>query len=103
MNKYCTKVKLRAAIGETQSSHCQRITSQTNDSKRFPCNVTKMKEDFLRKFCSYVCYLDISGSLKILDSISVILSAKVRKNMIPIPLLAFHPYKTLVQQKASLT
>ena len=26
VNKYCTKVKLRAAIGETQSSHCQRIT-----------------------------------------------------------------------------
>ena len=27
VNKYCTKVKLRAAIDETQRSHCQRITS----------------------------------------------------------------------------
>ena len=27
VNKYCTKVKLRAVIGETQSSHCQRITA----------------------------------------------------------------------------
>ena len=26
VNKYCTMVKLRASIGETQSSHCQRIT-----------------------------------------------------------------------------
>ena len=26
VNKYCTKVKLRASIGETRSSHCQRIT-----------------------------------------------------------------------------
>ena len=26
VNKYCTKVKLRASTGETQSSHCQRIT-----------------------------------------------------------------------------
>ena len=25
MNKYCTKVKLGASIGETRSSHCQRI------------------------------------------------------------------------------
>ena len=48
-------------------------------------NTVEMQEDFLRKFCSYVCYLcllltDISGSLKILDNISVILSTKVRKN-----------------------
>ena len=26
MNKYCTKVKFRASIGETQSSNCERIT-----------------------------------------------------------------------------
>ena len=26
MDKYCTKVKIRASIGETQSSHCQLIT-----------------------------------------------------------------------------
>ena len=26
VNKYCVKVKLRASIGKTQSSHCQRIT-----------------------------------------------------------------------------
>ena len=26
VNKYCTKVKLRASIGETQGSHSQRIT-----------------------------------------------------------------------------
>ena len=38
---------------------------------------------------------DISGSLKILDNISVILSTKVRKNMIPIHLLAFHPLQAL--------
>ena len=25
MNKYCTEVKLRASIGEIQSSHCQKI------------------------------------------------------------------------------
>ena len=25
VNKYCTKAKHRAAIGETESSHCQRI------------------------------------------------------------------------------
>ena len=37
---------------------------------------------------------DISGSLKILDNISVILSTKVRKNMIQIHLLAFHPLQT---------
>ena len=38
---------------------------------------------------------DISGSLKILDNISVYLSTKVRKNMIQIHLLAFHPLQTL--------
>ena len=27
VNKYGTKAKLRAAIGKTQSSHCQRITA----------------------------------------------------------------------------
>ena len=27
VNKYCTKAKHRAAIGETQSSHCQRTTA----------------------------------------------------------------------------
>ena len=26
VNKYCTKVKLRASIGDIQGSHCQRIT-----------------------------------------------------------------------------
>ena len=57
-------------------------------------NTVEMQEDFLRKFCSCVCYF-ISGSLKILDNISVILSTKVRKNMIPIHLLAFHPLQAL--------
>ena len=38
---------------------------------------------------------DISGSLKILDIIGVILSTKVRKNMILIHLLAFHPLQAL--------
>ena len=36
-----------------------------------------------------------SGSLKILENISVILSTKVRKNVIPIHLLAFHPLQAL--------
>ena len=59
VNKYCTKVKLRASIGETQSSHCQRITPHPRriDSKCFRCNVPKMQEDLLRKFYSCVCYL----------------------------------------------
>ena len=26
-NKYCTKEKVRASVGETQSNHCQRIKS----------------------------------------------------------------------------
>ena len=60
-------------------------------------NTVEMQEDFLRKFCSCVCYLqtDKSGSLKTLDNISVILSTKVRKIMIPIHLLAFHLLQTL--------
>ena len=59
-------------------------------------NTVEMQEDFPKKFCSCVCYLtDISGSLKILDNVSVILSTKVRKNMIPIHLLAFHPLQAL--------
>ena len=37
----------------------------------------------------------MSGSLKILDNVSVILSTKVRKNMIPIHLVAFHPLQAL--------
>ena len=58
-------------------------------------NTVEMQEDFLRKFCS-VCYTyRHSGSLKILDNISVIHSTKVRKNMIPIHLLAFHPLQAL--------
>ena len=59
MNKYCTKVKLRASIGETQSSKLlseNHAISQTNDSKCFRCK-TEMQEDFLRKLCSCVCYL----------------------------------------------
>ena len=43
----------------------------------------------------FVTYTDISGSLKILDNISVIIRTKVRKNMIPIHLLAFHPLQAL--------
>ena len=43
---------------------------------------------------------DISGSLEILDNISVILSTKVRKNMIPIHLLAFHPLQALGAAKS---
>ena len=58
-------------------------------------NMVEMQEDFLRKFCSCLLLTDISGSLKILDNISVILNTKVRKNMIPIHLLAFHPLQAL--------
>ena len=59
-------------------------------------NTVEMQEDFLRKFCGCVCSVtDISGSLTILDNISVILSTKVRKNMIPIHLLAFHHLQAL--------
>ena len=65
-------------------------------------NTVEMQEDFLKKFCSYVCYFtDISGSLKILDNISVILSTKVRK--ITIHLLAFHPLQTLGAAKGLIT
>ena len=32
-------------------------TSQMNEAKCFRCNVTKMQEDFLWKFCYCVCYL----------------------------------------------
>ena len=56
-------------------------------------NTVEMQEDFLRKFCSCLCYLQ--SQLKILDNISVIRSTKVRRNMIPIHLLAFHPLQAL--------
>ena len=73
MNKYCTKVKLRAAIGGTQISYCQRITAL----KMFSMQCTKHAGRFFEKVL-WLCLLliDISGSPKILDNISVILSKK---------------------------
>ena len=43
-----------------------------------------------------IFYFDISGSLKILDNISVILSTK---NIIPIPLLVIHYVQALGTEK----
>ena len=73
MNKYCTKVKLRASIGETQSSHCQR-------NMPFPRRMTQNVSDAmlhaagLLKNVLQLCLLllDISGSLEILDNNNVI-------------------------------
>ena len=60
--------------------------------KKYGGNAGGLSEKVLQ-----LCLLltDISGSLKILDNISVILSRKVRKNVIPIHLLAFHPLQAL--------
>ena len=59
-------------------------------------NTVEMQEDFLRKFVVvFVTYRHKWRSLKILDNISVIISTKVRKNMIPIHLLSFHPLQAL--------
>ena len=60
MNKYCTKVKLRAPIGQTQNSNCQRITPlpiQMTQNVSDAMYFAKMQEDFLRKVCSCLCYL----------------------------------------------
>ena len=69
---------------------------------RFPLQLIKKKyggnAGGLSEKVLWLCLLltDISGSLKILDNISaLILSTKVRKNMIPIHLLAFHPLQAL--------
>ena len=51
MNKCCTKAKLEQPLSENDG------TTQTNDSKCFRFNVTKMQGDFLRKFCDCVSYL----------------------------------------------
>ena len=60
--------------------------------KKYGGNAGGLSEKVLQ-----LCLLltDISGSLKILDNISVILSTKVRKNMIQIHLLDFHPLQAL--------
>ena len=42
MSKYCTRAKLRLAIGEAQTSHCQRIMA-------------------LLKMCSMQCDKDAGG------------------------------------------
>ena len=51
VNQYGVKVK-----NSEQPLSENHATSQTNDSKYFRCNVAKMQEDFLRKFCTCVCY-----------------------------------------------
>ena len=71
-------VKLRASSGETQSSHCQRITPLP---RRMTQNVSmQCSKDAggLSEKVSWLCLLliDISGSLEILDNISVILRTK---------------------------
>ena len=60
--------------------------------KKYGGNAGGLSENVL-----LLCLLltDISGSLKILDNISVILSTKVRKNMILIHLLVFVPLQAL--------
>ena len=60
--------------------------------KKYGGNAGGLSEKVLQLCLSLT---DISGSLKILDNISVILSTKVRKNMIPIHLLAFHHLQAL--------
>ena len=69
-----------------------RLPRAPTDLKKYGGNAGGLSEKVL-----LLCLLltDISGSLKILDNISVILSRKVRKNMILIHLLAFHPLQAL--------
>ena len=69
-----------------------RLPLQLIEKKQYGGNAGGLSENVLQ-----LCLLltDISGSLKILDNIGVILSTKVRKNMIPILLLAFHPLQAL--------
>ena len=69
---------------------------------RLPLQLIKKKIPWKcrRTFCEsfvvvFVTYRHKWRSLKILDNISVILSTKVRKNMIQIHLLAFHPLQAL--------
>ena len=57
VTEYCIKVKLRASIGETQGSHCQRIILLPRRMTQNVSDVTKLQEDFLRKFCNCVCYI----------------------------------------------
>ena len=75
MNKYCTKMKVRVSIGETRSSHCQRIMPLPRQMFLMQCSkyAVGLSEKVL-----YLCSLliDISGSLEILNNISVILHMK---------------------------
>ena len=73
-----------------------RLPLQLVFEKKYGGNAGGLSEEVLQ-----LCLLltDISGSLKILDNITVILSTKVRKNMIPIHLLAFHPQQALSAAK----
>ena len=72
-------------------------------SKMFACLSNSSKEKYcgnaggLSEKVLWLCLLltDISGPLKILDNISIVLSTKARKDMIPIHLLAFHPLQAL--------
>ena len=59
--------------------------------KKYGGNAGGLSENVLQLCLSLT---DVSGSLKIVDNI-VILSTKVRKNMIPIHLLAFHHLQAL--------
>ena len=78
VNKYCTKVKIRASISETQNSHCQRITPLPRRmNKMFPMQCIKDAGGLFEKVLKLCLLLiNMGSSLEILDNISVMLSTK---------------------------